>query len=205
MTIQLPQLPYAENALEPVISARTVSFHYGKHHAGYVQKTNELIAGQPYENASLEELILMSAPKPDSTMGILFDNAAQVWNHTFYWNSLTPADQPQSVPDSLRQLIDRDFGSVEALKAKLVRKGLTLFGSGWIWLVLENGGLRVVKTSNAATPLTNPEQKPLLCIDVWEHAYYLDEQNRRADYLKQVTDNLLNWSFAAENLEKTEE
>lgn len=204
MTIQLPQLPYAESALAPYISTKTVSFHYGKHHAGYVQKTNELIAGKPYADASLDELILMSFPeKPnDSEMGILFDNAAQVWNHNFYWNSLANAKQPQSVPDSLRQLIDRDFGSVEALKTKLVRKGLTLFGSGWVWLVLENNQLRVVKTSNALTPLTDPNQTPLLCIDVWEHAYYLDEQNQRAEYLKKVTDHLLNWSFAAQNLEK---
>ncbi len=199
MTIQLPQLPYAENALEPYISAQTVSFHYTKHHAGYVEKTNELIAGKEYENMPLEELIKFAA---DSDMGILFDYAAQVWNHTFYWNSMTSADQPQSVPDSLRQLIDRDFGSVDALKAKMIRKSTTLFGSGYVWLVWENGRLDVVKTANAHTPLTSGTQVPLLCLDVWEHAYYLDEQNKRAQYAKNVMDNLINWSFAAENLSK---
>ncbi len=197
MTIQLPQLPYAENALEPYISAQTVSFHYTKHHAGYVEKTNELIFGKEYENMPLEELIKFAA---DEGMGILFDYAAQVWNHNFYWNSMTSADQPQSVPDSLRQLIDRDFGSVDALKAKMIRKSTTLFGSGYVWLVWERGRLDVVKTPNAHTPLTSETQKPLLCLDVWEHAYYLDEQNKRAQYAKNVMDNLINWSFAAENL-----
>ncbi len=198
MTIQLPQLPYAEDALAPYISAETVSFHYGKHHAGYVQKTNELIEGQPYADLPLEELIQYAY---DNDLGLLFDHAAQVWNHTFFWNSLTVADQPQSVPDSLRQLVDRDFGSVDALKAKLVRKGMTTFGSGWVWLVLENNRLDVIKTQNAFTPLTHPKQTPLLCLDIWEHAYYLDVQNRRMEYLKNVTDHLLNWSFAAQNLE----
>ncbi len=199
MTIELPQLPYAENALEPYISAQTVLFHYTKHHAGYVERTNELIAGKEYENMPLEELIKFAA---DSGMGILFDYAAQVWNHNFYWNSMTSADQPQSVPDSLRQLIDRDFGSVDALKAKMIRKSTTLFGSGYVWLVSDNGRLDVVKTANAHTPLTSETQTPLLCLDVWEHAYYLDEQNKRAQYAKNVMDNLINWSFAAENLSK---
>ncbi len=200
MTIQLPQLPYAENALEPYISAETVSFHYGKHHAGYVDRTNELIAGQEYENWELEEIVKFAASTPG--MGILFDFSAQVWNHNFYWNCLTSADQPQSVPDSLRQLIDRDFGSVEALKAKMVRKSTTLFGSGYVWLIMENGRLDVVKTQNAHTPLTSETQTPLLCIDVWEHAYYLDEQNKRAQYAQNIMDNLVNWSFVAENLSR---
>lgn len=200
MTIELPPLPYAESALEPVISTETVSFHYGKHQAGYVQKTNELIKGTDLENTSLEDIILIAAS--DTVYTTLFNNAAQAWNHEFYWNSLTSDPEKQQIPAFLKKKIEEDFSSVEDLNNQLVEKGVAQFGSGWVWLVSENGHLKVVSTSNANTPLTTPDQKPLLCIDVWEHAYYLDEQNRRADYLKNVVSKRLNWTFAAENLEK---
>ncbi len=196
MTVQLQNLPYAENALAPVISEKTVQFHYHKHHAGYVQKTNELIYNTDLENKSLEEIILTAAS--DSSYQTLFNNAAQVWNHQFYWQSLKPAASP--VPEKLKILIERDFGSVDELKNQLQAKGLSQFGSGWVWLVTENDKLSILSTSNAQTPLTNGNQKPLLTIDVWEHAYYLDTQNNRAAYLQNVINNLLNWEFAAQNL-----
>lgn len=200
MTIELTKLPYAETALEPVISAQTVSFHYGKHQAGYVQKTNELIKGTDLENKSLEELIFIGASDPVYTA--LFNNAAQAWNHSFYWNSLTSDVAKQEIPVFLKKKIEADFGSVEELRNKLVEKGISQFGSGWVWLIKEDDHLKVVSTANAQNPLTTPTQKPLLCLDVWEHAYYLDEQNRRADYLKNVVQQRLNWAFAAQNLEK---
>ena len=197
MTINLLSLPYAENALEPFITKQTIQFHYHKHHAGYVQKVNELIAGTDLENQSLEDIILASAQNPN--LKGLFNQSAQVWNHTFYWNSLCPETQQKPLDLAFEEAIKRDFGSVEALKNELVNKGLAQFGSGWVWLVKENNHLRVISTSNAETPLTNDNQVPLLTIDVWEHAYYLDEQNKRADYLKNVVNHILNWDFAARN------
>ena len=197
MTIYLSELPYAENALEPFITKQTIQFHYHKHHAGYVQKVNELIAGTDLENQSLEDIVLASAQNPN--LKGLFNQSAQVWNHTFYWNSLCPETQQKSLDLAFEEAIKRDFGSVEALKNELVNKGLAQFGSGWVWLVKENNHLRVISTSNAETPLTNDNQVPLLTIDVWEHAYYLDEQNKRADYLKNVVNHILNWDFAARN------
>lgn len=201
MTIILPSLPYAETALEPIISAKTVSFHYGKHQAAYVQKTNELIKGTDLEEKSLEDLILIGAS--DSVYTALFNNAAQAWNHDFYWKSLTSEAPLQEIPAFLKKKIESDFGSVEELRNKLIEKGISQFGSGWVWLIFEKGHLKVVSTSNAQNPLTTATQVPLLCIDVWEHAYYLDTQNKRADYLKNVVEQRLNWSFAAQNLEKT--
>ena len=197
MTIYLSELPYAENALEPFVTRQTIQFHYHKHHAGYVQKVNELIAGTDLENQSLEDIVLASAQNPN--LKGLFNQSAQVWNHTFYWNSLCPETQQKSLDLAFEEATKRDFGSVEALKNELVNKGLAQFGSGWVWLVKENNHLRVISTSNAETPLTNDNQVPLLTIDVWEHAYYLDEQNKRADYLKNVVNHILNWDFAARN------
>ena len=197
MTIYLSELPYAENALEPFVTRQTIQFHYHKHHAGYVQKVNELIAGTDLENQSLEDIVLASAQNPN--LKGLFNQSAQVWNHTFYWNSLCPETQQKPLDLAFEEAINRDFGSVEALKNELVNKGLAQFGSGWVWLVKENNHLRVISTSNAETPLTNDNQVPLLTIDVWEHAYYLDEQNKRADYLKNVVNHILNWDFAARN------
>jgi len=192
----LPPLPYAENALDPVISAETVSLHYGKHHKGYVDKLNTLIAGTALADLSLEEIITRTGGKADQTE--IFNNAAQAWNHTFYWNSLQPAGSTEPSAN-LKQLIDSSFDGMAACKSELVAAATTQFGSGWAWLVLDGGKLKVVKTGNAQTPLTQGI-KPLLTIDVWEHAYYLDYQNRRPDYVKALVDKLFNWRFAADNL-----
>jgi superoxide dismutase, Fe-Mn family len=196
VSITLPPLPYADNALDPVITAHTLSFHYGKHHKAYVDNLNKLIAGTPLEGQSLEAIIKESAGKPDKA-GI-FNNSAQIWNHTFYWNSLKP-NGGGTPPAALAKLIERDFGSLDNLKKELATAATTQFGSGWAWLASDNGKLVVTKTSNAELPMTKG-QKALLTIDVWEHAYYLDYQNRRPDYANAVIDKLLNWQFAADNL-----
>ena len=192
----LPSLPYAENALDPVISTNTIGFHYGKHHKGYVDTLNKLIAGTELSNHSLEKLIAETAGKADKVA--IFDNAAQTWNHTFYWRSLRPKGGGEP-PAALKQRIEASFGNLDACKKELATAATTEFGSGWAWLVLEADKLKVVKTANAATPLTKGV-KPLLTIDVWEHAYYLDYQNRRPDYVNAVLDKLINWGFAADNL-----
>jgi superoxide dismutase, Fe-Mn family len=192
----LPPLPYAETALDPVISAHTIGFHYGKHHKGYVDTLNKLIAGTELANLTLEKLIAETAGKADKVA--IFNNAAQTWNHTFYWRSLRPKGGGEP-PAALKQRIDASFGNLDACKKELATAATTEFGSGWAWLVLEGGKLKVVKTGNAETPLTKGA-KPLLTIDVWEHAYYLDYQNRRADYVDAVLDKLINWGFAADNL-----
>jgi Fe-Mn family superoxide dismutase len=192
----LPPLPYEENALDPVISAHTIGFHYGKHHKGYVDNLNKLIAGTGLENLSLEQLIAETTGKADKVA--IFNNAAQTWNHTFYWHSLRSKGGGQP-PAALMQRIDASFGSLDACKKELATAATTQFGSGWAWLVLQSDKLKVVKTGNAETPLTMGS-KPLLTIDVWEHAYYLDYQNRRVDYVNGVLDKLVNWGFAADNL-----
>lgn len=192
----LPPLPYADNALDPVISANTISFHYGKHHKAYVDNLNKLIAGTEFASLPLEKIITATAGKADKAA--IFNNAAQTWNHTFYWNSLKPKGGGEA-PAALRQKIEASFGTVDACKKELATAATTQFGSGWAWLVLDDGKLKVIKTSNADTPLTKG-MKPLLTIDVWEHAYYLDYQNRRVDYVNAVLDKLINWSFAAGNL-----
>jgi Fe-Mn family superoxide dismutase len=194
--ITLPPLPFAENALDPVISADTLSFHYGKHHKAYVDNLNKLIAGTPLEGQPLEKIILESAGKADK-QGV-FNNAAQVWNHTFFWNSLKP-NGGGTPPAALAQRIERDFGSVDNLKKELLTAATTQFGSGWAWLAEDNGKLVVLKTPNAELPMTQGK-KALLTIDVWEHAYYLDYQNRRPDFVTAVLDKLVNWQFAADNL-----
>ena len=191
----LPALPYAENALEPVISAKTIGFHYGKHHKGYVDNLNKLIAGTDYSDLSLEEIIQGTAGRPERIA--IFNNAAQAWNHTFYWNSLAPKGGG-APPAALKKKIEASFGSVDACKKELAAAAVAQFGSGWVWLVLEDDKLKVVKTANADNPLTTT-MRPLLTIDVWEHAYYLDYQNLRADYTKAVLDKLLNWEFAQQN------
>jgi len=191
----LPALPYAENALEPVITAKTMSFHYGKHHKGYVDNLNELIAGTEYADLALEKIITSTAGQPEKTA--IFNNAAQTWNHTFYWKSMKPKGGGEP-PAALKQRIEASFGSVDACKKELASAAVSQFGSGWAWLVLEGGKLKVVKTANAAVPLITG-MKPLLSIDVWEHAYYLDYQNRRADYVNAVLDKLINWEFALQN------
>jgi Fe-Mn family superoxide dismutase len=192
----LPALPFADNALDPVISANTLSFHYGKHHKTYVDNLNKLVTGTELADLSLEQVIAASSGRADK-VGI-FNNAAQIWNHTFYWNSLTPKGGGEP-PAALKQKIEADFGTVEACKQELVAAATTQFGSGWAWLVQDGGKLKVVKTANANVPSTEG-MKPLLVIDVWEHAYYLDYQNRRVDYVNATIDKLINWGFAEKNL-----
>ncbi|MBS0347471.1 MAG: superoxide dismutase [Proteobacteria bacterium] len=194
--IVLPALPYAENALNPVISANTIGFHYGKHHKAYVDNLNKLIAGSDLADLPLEKIIAAVAGKADKTA--IFNNAAQTWNHTFYWHSLRPNGGGEP-PAALKQRIEASFGSVDALKKELATAATGQFGSGWAWLVADGEKLKVVKTGNADVPLT-AGLKPLLTIDVWEHAYYLDYQNRRADYVNAVLDKLINWEFALKNL-----
>ena len=194
----LPPLPYADNALAPVISANTISFHYGKHHKAYVDNLNKLVVGTEFADLPLEKIITETAGKTEKTP--IFNNAAQAWNHTFYWNSLKPKGGGEP-PAVLKKKIEASFGTVDACKKELVAAATTQFGSGWAWLVLDGEKLKVVKTSNADVPLTKG-MKPLLNIDVWEHAYYLDYQNRRVDYLNVVIEKLINWGFAADNLKK---
>ena len=191
----LPPLPYAENALEPVITAKTLSFHYGKHHKGYVDNLNKLISGTEYVGLTLEKIITSTAEKPEKIA--IFNNAAQAWNHTFYWNSLTPSGGGDP-PAALKQKIEASFGSVEACKKEFASAAVAQFGSGWAWLVLDGELLKVVKTANANIPITMGFT-PLLTIDVWEHAYYLDYQNQRLDYANAVLDTLINWEFALQN------
>jgi Fe-Mn family superoxide dismutase len=195
--IELPPLPYGESDLAPHISQETISFHYGKHHKAYVDNTNKMIAGTDLAGASLEDIVKAAWGKPDKKG--LFNNAAQVWNHTFYWKSLSP----KGGGEPTGKLLDRvktDFGEFAKLKDELAKAAVTQFGSGWAWLVLEGGKLKVEQTPNAETPITSPGRKPLLTIDVWEHAYYVDYRNRRPDYVTAVLDKLVNWEFAAQNL-----
>jgi superoxide dismutase, Fe-Mn family len=191
----LPALPYAENALEPVITTYTIGFHYGKHHKGYVDNLNKLVAGTEYAGLPLEKIITETAGKADKAA--IFNNAAQIWNHTFYWQGMR-SNGGGEPPAALKQKIEESFGSVDACKKELAGAAASQFGSGWAWLVLEGGKIKVVKTSNADVPLTTG-RKPLFTIDVWEHAYYLDYQNRRADYVNAVLDKLINWDFVLQN------
>jgi superoxide dismutase, Fe-Mn family len=190
MTHVLPELPYDKNALVPHISAETLEYHYGKHHQTYVTNLNNLIKGTEFENLSLEDIVKKSS-------GGIFNNAAQIWNHTFYWSSLSPqgGGEPSG---ALADAINQNFGSFEKFKEALTQTAVTTFGSGWAWLVKNaDGSLALVSTSNAATPLTT-DQKPLLTVDVWEHAYYIDYRNARPKYLEAFW-NLVNWDFAAKN------
>ncbi len=190
----LPPLPYADNALAPTISSNTMSFHYGKHHKAYVDKLNELTAGTPFADMSLEDVVKKTSN--DDSKKPIFNNAAQIWNHTFFWSSMAPQGSAPTGP--LLAAIQRDFGSVDALKELMAKEGVAQFGSGWVWLVASGGKLTVEKTANAVMPMAEGKQC-LLTMDVWEHAYYLDYQNRRPDFLKAVADKLLNWDFAAQN------
>lgn len=194
--IVLPPLPYAENALEPIITARTIGFHYGKHHKTYVDNLNNLVKGTEYAELSLEAIITGAAKRPENAP--IFNNAAQIWNHTFYWKSMKPGGGGEP-PAALKQKMEVSFGSVDACKKELATAAVSLFGSGWAWLVVDGEKLKVVRTANAEVPMT-AGLKPLLVVDVWEHAYYLDYQNRRADYVSAVLDKLINWEFAVQNL-----
>ena len=192
MPITLPPLPYAYDALEPHIGAATLETHYDKHHRGYVDKTNNAIAGTERATQSLEQIVRESE-------GSLFNNAAQSWNHTFYWHSMTPGGTTPG--DELKSALARDFGSVDAFKRELADAANNQFGSGWAWLALERGGkLRVLSTSDADTPLAHDGMVPLLTCDVWEHAYYLDYRNQRAKYVTAFLEHLVNWEFAEQNL-----
>ncbi len=191
MSFQLPPLPYAADALAPVISAETIGFHYGKHHQTYVNNLNKLVEGSEFSDSTLEEIIMKSS-------GGIFNNAAQIWNHTFYWNCLTP--NGKGAPSGkIAEEINKYFGSFDAFKEKFSQSAVTLFGSGWAWLVKkQDGSLEIVQESNAGNPMKNG-MKPLLTCDVWEHAYYVDYQNRRPDYLDAWW-NLVNWDFVESNL-----
>jgi Fe-Mn family superoxide dismutase len=195
---QLPPLPWSEDALDPVISARTMEFHYGKHHRTYVNKLNELVAGTRFADLPLEQVIRESASGDEHKK--IFNNAAQTWNHTFFWNCLKPKGGGKPSGD-LASRIDADLGGYDTFKAKFAQAAVDQFGSGWAWLVSRGGKLEIISTSNAGTPITG-EATPLLTIDVWEHAYYLDYQNRRPDFANAVIDKLLNWEFAAQQMAK---
>ena len=199
MAFELPALPYEKNALEPHMSANTFDFHHGKHHNTYVVNLNGLLDGSDLAGKSLEEIIMATAG--DVGKAGMFNNAAQVWNHTFFWNSMKPGGGGAPSGD-LAAKIDEAFGSLDGFKDAFKQAGATQFGSGWAWLVVGDGGkLEVVKTPNAENPMTQGKT-PLLTCDVWEHAYYLDYQNRRPDFLAAFLDSLVNWDFAAENLAK---
>ncbi|MBI4747469.1 MAG: superoxide dismutase [Acidobacteria bacterium] len=195
MPFELPALPFAKDALAPHISAQTFDFHHGKHHKAYVDNANKLIEGTAHAEKSLEELIV--AAWTDKNAG-LFNNAAQIWNHTFFWNSLKPGGG--GVPTGeLADRINSAFGSLDGFKDEFKKAATTQFGSGWAWLVLDNGDLKVTKTPNAETPIIHGQTALVTC-DVWEHAYYLDFQNRRPDFVQAFLDHLINWDFVAANL-----
>lgn len=199
MTFELPPLPYAQNALEPHISANTLSFHHGKHHKAYVDKANELVKGTEFEGKSLEEAIIASEGKNQP----IFNNTAQIWNHTFYWHSMKQKGGGAAT-GAIADKIKQDFGSFEKFVEEFKNAGATQFGSGWAWLVLDKDGkLKVTKTGNAEVPFTKGAT-PLLTMDVWEHAYYLDYQNLRPKYIETFLNSLVNWDFANENLAKAQ-
>jgi Fe-Mn family superoxide dismutase len=198
MAIQLPNLPYADTALEPHYSAKTISFHYGKHHKAYVDNLNKMTAGTPLDGKSLEEIVMASAG--DSSRVGVFNNSAQVWNHTFFWNCMKPAGGGRPKGE-VAQRIDQAFGSYEKFAEQFKTAAVGRFGSGWGWLVLDGGTLKIVSTANADTPMAS-KQTALLTVDVWEHAYYLDYQNRRPDFVQAFLDHLVNWDFVAGNLAK---
>jgi Fe-Mn family superoxide dismutase len=191
----LPPLPWARHALEPVISKQTIELHYGKHHRTYVEKLNELVAGSDLERLPLQEVVRRTHDDPARTA--VFNNAGQALNHAFYWQSLAP--KPAKPSEALRRLLDREFGGLDAFLKAFAKAATEQFGSGWAWLVANGEGLEIVTTSNAHTPIVQGKT-PLLTVDVWEHAYYLDYQNKRDKHVKAVIEKLLDWEFASENL-----
>ena len=191
MAFDLPPLPYSQSALEPYVSAETISYHYERHHAGYVANLNRLAAGTQWEGVELEKVVL-------GAEGAIFNNAAQIWNHTFYWHSMSP-DGGGAPSGPVRAAIDAAFGSTDEFRRQFADAAVGLFGSGWTWLVADDDGLAIVQTANADLPLLH-DRRALLVVDVWEHAYYLDYQNARAAYVEAFLDHLINWEFAAENL-----
>jgi len=193
MAFELPPLPYAKDALQPVISAETFEYHHGKHHAAYVTNLNAAIANTPNDKKSLEELIL-------SADGPLFNNAAQTWNHTFFWHCLKPKGGGKPSGD-VGAAIDRDFGGFDKFREQFIQTAVKQFGSGWAWLVAEGGKLKITSTSNADLPMKHG-QTALFTVDVWEHAYYIDYRNARPKFVEAVVDSVANWDFVAENLKK---
>ncbi len=196
MTFELPPLPYPNTALEPYYSAQTFSFHHGKHHKAYVDNLNKLLPGSPFEASTLEEITLATAGDP--TKAGFFNNAAQVWNHTFFWHCMAPGGGGRPAGE-LAAAIDAAFGSYEKFAEQFKAAAVGRFGSGWAWLVLADGALQIMNTPNAETPMTQGKTA-LLTVDVWEHAYYLDYQNRRPDFVQTFLDHLVNWDFVAQNL-----
>lgn len=193
MNFELEPLPYAKDALQPYMSAETLEFHYEKHHKSYMDKLKTLLVGRAEASETLEQIIKTSS-------GSIFDNAAQVWNHTFFWKSMRPPGKGGGGPGvELLRLLTRDFENLEKFSQIFVSKGMARFGSGWVWLVLDEGKAKIVTTSNAGTPLTTG-QKPLLVCDVWEHAYYIDHRNKRDAFLQTFCEKLINWEFAEQNL-----
>ena len=195
MSVKESTLPYAYDALEPHVSSKTLQYHHDKHHNGYIRKLNHLIAGTGYENLSLEDIVVRA--REDANTGV-FVNAAQAWNHSFLWESMSPSGKAE--PEGrITSLVEESFGSIDSFRSEFRNQALGLFGSGWVWLVLDGDKLAVITTHNADTPI-GTEARPLLVLDVWEHAYYLDYQNRRADYIAAFLDHLISWQFAARNL-----
>ena len=192
MAFTLPELPYAKDALVPHMSAETFDYHYAKHHKAYVDNANKLVAGTEFENLSIEDVIKKSSGK-------IFNNVAQIWNHTFFWHCLSP--EAQTIPGSLEERINADFGSVADFKDKLKAEAVGHFGSGWAWLVLNGDKLEITSLHDADSPVAHDGMKPLLTLDVWEHAYYIDYRNARPDYLSTVLDKAINWEFVAQNLD----
>src|SRR5690349_5972785 len=198
MAFELPPLPYDKSALEPHISAKTLEFHHGKHHQAYVTNLNNLVKDTPMANQSLEEIIKATA-KDESKAGI-FNNAAQVWNHTFFWNCMKPNGGGAATGD-IAQAIERDLGGIGKFEEEFKKAATGQFGSGWAWLVADKGKLKITHTPNAVNPIAEGQTALLTC-DVWEHAYYLDYQNRRPDFVQAFLDHLVNWDFVAQNLSK---
>ena len=195
MSIEFPSLPYAIDALEPHVSARTFEYHHGKHHKAYVDKLNAAIAGTRYENQSLEMIVAASHDAADTAV---FNNAAQAWNHTFLWHSMSPKGGGEPSGPLADAIIGR-FGDLESFKAQFKAAAMGQFGSGWVWLVRKGETVEILSTGNADTPLTDPAVTPLVTLDVWEHAYYLDYQNKRDAYIDAFIAELINWDFAAGN------
>ena len=194
---QLPPLPWGESALDPVISAKTIGLHYGKHHKTYVDKLNELVAGTPFAEMPLEEIVRKTAGDADKKK--IFNNAGQHWNHSFFWKCLAPKGGGAPSGELARR-IDADLGGIDAFRKTFEETAVNTFGSGWAWLALKDGKLQVLSTSNAGTPIAE-NATPLLTIDVWEHAYYVDYENRRPEFVKAVIGKLLNWEFAQQQLD----
>ena len=197
MPFELPELPYAKDALEPLMSSKTLEYHHGRHHAGYIKKLNKLIEGTAFAKMTLPDIIVRADELKDSSV---FNNAAQAFNHELFWNSLTPSGK-QKPEGSLASAIRRDFGSVDEFEEEFRASATGLFASGWVWLVSDDGRLRIIATGNAGTPLVNGLE-PLLTLDVWEHAYYLDVQNDRGKYVDTFLNELVDWSAAGERFER---